>query len=185
MKLEEKTIGSEKIYDGKIIHVRRDTVQLPDGRQSMREVVDHSGGVCVAALTEDDQLLFVRQFRYPYGEVVVELPAGKIEPGEDPLECGKRELYEETGATAAEWHALGLFCPVGAYSTERIQMYLARGLTFGLEFGENHLDDGEFLESFRLPLKKAVSLVMSGDIVDAKTQIAILKLALYKGIFMA
>jgi len=81
MKLEEKTIGSEKIYDGKIIHVRRDTVQLPDGRQSMREVVDHSGGVCVAALTEDDQLLFVRQFRYPYGEVVVELPAGKIEPG--------------------------------------------------------------------------------------------------------
>lgn len=181
MKLEEKTIGSEKIYDGKIIHVRRDTVQLPDGRQSMREVVDHSGGVCVAALTEDDQLLFVRQFRYPYGEVVVELPAGKIEPGEDPLECGKRELYEETGATAKQFESLGTLYPSPGYCSEIIHIIGA----IGLEFGENHLDDGEFLESFRLPLKKAVSLVMSGDIVDAKTQIAILKLALYKGIFMA
>lgn len=181
MKLEEKTIGSEKIYDGKIIHVRRDTVQLPDGRRSMREVVDHSGGVCVAALTEDDQLLFVRQFRYPYGEVVVELPAGKIEPGEDPLECGKRELYEETGATAKHFESLGTLYPSPGYCSEIIHIIGA----IGLEFGENHLDDGEFLESFRLPLKKAVSLVMSGDIVDAKTQIAILKLALYKGIFMA
>lgn len=181
MKLEEKTIGSEKIYDGKIIHVRRDTVQLPDGRQSMREVVDHSGGVCVAALTEDDQLLFVRQFRYSYGEVVVELPAGKIEPGEDPLECGKRELYEETGATAKQFESLGTLYPSPGYCSEIIHIIGA----IGLEFGENHLDDGEFLESFRLPLKKAVSLVMSGDIVDAKTQIAILKLALYKGIFMA
>ena len=102
MKLEEKTIGSEKIYDGKIIHVRRDTVQLPDGRQSMREVVDHSGGVCVAALTEDDQLLFVRQFRYPYGEVVVELPAGKIEPGEDHFDAAYRELFEETGISRSD-----------------------------------------------------------------------------------
>ena len=113
--------------------------------------------------------------------MVVELPAGKIEPGEDPLECGKRELYEETGATAKHFESLGTLYPSPGYCGEIIHIIGA----IGLEFGENHLDDGEFLESFRLPLKKAVSLVMSGDIVDAKTQIAILKLALYKGIFMA
>lgn len=181
MNLDEKTLSTEKIYDGKIIHVRRDSVLLPDGRQSMREVVDHSGGVCVAALNEKDELLMVRQFRYPYLEQVIEIPAGKIEPGEDPLQCGKRELYEETGASADHFEPLGSVYPSPGYCGEIIYIIAAEGL----KVGENHPDDGEFLESFYMPLKEAVELVLSGEIKDAKTQIAILKTAIKKGFFKA
>ena len=180
MNLNEKRLSGETRYAGKILTLEIDRVELPDGRHSTREVVRHPGGACVAALTERDELLFVRQFRYPYGRVLWELPAGKLSPGEDPAVCAARELSEETGATAAEWHALGLFCPVGAYSTERIQMYLARGLTFG----ERELDEDEFLNVFRMPLDELVDKVLAGEIPDAKTQAAALraKLMLERGL---
>ena len=122
-------------------------------------------------MTEDDELLFVRQFRYPYSEVVLELPAGKRTPGEDPLLCGQRELTEETGASAANYVSLGQLYPSPGYCDEVIYMYLATDLTFG----ESHPDEDEFLEVERIPLTKAVEMVMSGEIVDSKTQAAVLK----------
>ena len=111
MDLTEKTLGKSYIYKGRIINMRVDDAMLPDGRTAKREVVEHPGGVCIAALTEQEELLFVEQFRYPYGEVVLELPAGKLEYGEDPLEAGKRELQEETGAAAKDYRSSGSCIP--------------------------------------------------------------------------
>ncbi len=172
MNLREETLSQDYLYRGKIIDLRLDDARLPNGTAAKREVVEHPGGVCVAALTDEGELLFVRQFRYPYGEVVLELPAGKREKGnEDPLECGKRELLEETGATAATYRSLGQVYPTPGYCSEIIHLYLAQGLSFG----EACPDDDEFLEVERIPLKKAVEMVLNNQIPDAKTQIAVLK----------
>ena len=114
----EKTLESKEIFNGKVIHVMHDKVELPDGTVSMRGVVHHPGGVCIAALTEDDELLFVKQFRYPYQETVLELPAGKPEKGQNPLENGKRELLEETGAIGKEYLSLGKLYPSPGYCGE-------------------------------------------------------------------
>ena len=171
--LEETQLSSEAKYDGTLLHIRRDTVRLPNGQTATREYNIHNGAVCIIPLLENGEVLLERQYRYPLREVITEIPAGKLDaPDEDPL--------EETGATAAEWHALGLFCPVGAYSTERIQMYLARGLTFG----ERELDEDEFLNVFRMPLDELVDKVLAGEIPDAKTQAAALraKLMLERGL---
>ena len=140
MELIETTLSSEKIFDGRILHIRRDTVRLPDGSDATREVVDHPGGVCVLALDDENRALLVSQFRYPYKEVVREVPAGKLEYGEDPREAAIRELAEETGATAGEFRSLGELYPSPGYCGEIIRMYLARDLTFG----ETHLDKDEF-----------------------------------------
>ena len=119
--LEETELSSEVKYDGALLHIRRDTVRLPNGKTATREYNIHYGAVCIIPLLENGDVLLERQYRYPLREVITEIPAGKLDaPDEDPLEAAKRELREETGATAAEWHALGLFCPTGAYSTERI-----------------------------------------------------------------
>lgn len=168
---EEKTLETRKIYDGRIIHLRNDSVLLPNGHKSQREVVEHPGGVCVAAVDDDNCLLFVRQFRYPYKKVILELPAGKIDPGEEPFACGKRELKEETGATAREYKSLGTLLPSPGYTNEVITLYLATGL----EFGEQQPDEDEFLDVVRIPLEKAVTMIVSGEIADAKTQAAVLK----------
>ncbi len=174
MELNEKTINEEYIYKGKIINLRRDEVELPNGRHSFREVIEHPGGVCVLALTDDDEIVFVRQFRYPYKQVLLEIPAGKRDHGgEDPLECGKRELREETGATAREYIDLGELYPSPGYVGEIIYMYLAKGLTFG----ETSPDEDEFLNVEKIPFSKALSMVIDGEIKDAKTQTAILKTA--------
>ena len=178
MNLTETPLNQTVIYDGKIIKVRVDDARLPSGAIAKREVVDHPGGVCVAALTDQDELLFVRQFRYPYGEVIAEIPAGKLERGEDPLPAGKRELREETGASAAHFESLGQLYPSPGYCGEIIHMYLATGLSFG----EMCPDDDEFLEVERIPLARAVEMVLSGDIKDAKTQAAVLKVALKRRI---
>lgn len=178
MNLTETPLKQTVIYDGKIIKVRVDDARLPSGAIAKREVVDHPGGVCVAALTDQDELLFVRQFRYPYGEVIAEIPAGKLERGEDPLPAGKRELREETGASAAHFESLGQLYPSPGYCGEIIHMYLATGLSFG----EMCPDDDEFLEVERIPLARAVEMVLSGDIKDAKTQAAVLKVALKRRI---
>lgn len=171
MNLIEKTLSKNYVYKGKIINLRVDEAELPNGRKTKREVVEHHGGVCIAALTEKDELLFVRQFRYPYMEVLLELPAGKIDPGEDPLECGKRELKEETGTTAESYCSLGKLYPSPGYTGEIIYLYLAKGLSYG----DLCPDDDEFLEVERIPLEKAAQMVLNNEITDAKTQIAVLK----------
>ena len=171
MELEEKTVNKNYIYKGKILNLRRDDAVLPNGKPCVREIVEHAGGVTVAALTDDDKLIFVRQFRYPYMKVLLELPAGKLEKGEDPLESGKRELLEETGCTAEEYISLGEFYPSCGYTDEVIYLYLAKGLKFGAQ----SLDEDEFLNVEKIPLEKAVKMVMSNEIKDGKTQTAILK----------
>lgn len=174
MDLTEKTLESAAVYRGLIVNVRRDKALLPDGRPCEREVVEHSGAVALAALTDNGELLFVRQFRYPYGETVLELPAGKLEAGEDPLEAGKRELLEETGASAARYTDLGLYYPSPGYCAEVIHLFAA----FGLTFTGASPDEDEFLETERVALTKAVDMVLSGEIRDGKTQTAVLKLAM-------
>ena len=152
-----------------------DDALLPNGTTAKREIVEHPGGVCVAALTDNNELMFVEQFRYPYFEVVLELPAGKLEYGEDPFEAGKRELREETGATASKYEDLGKLYPTPGYCGEIIHMYLAKNLSFG----EQDLDSDEFLEVKKIPLEKAFQMVMNNEIRDSKTQVGIVK-AYYK-----
>ena len=172
MKLFEKTLTSETKFEGRIIKVLRDTVELENGKTSAREVVCHNGGVCVAALTEQNEVLLVRQFRYPYKEVLLELPAGKLEKGEDPFEAAKRELGEECGLTADNYISLGQFYPTVGYDTEVIYTWVATGL----HKTQMHLDADEFLTPDRVPLDKAYEMVMSGEIRDGKTIAGILKL---------
>lgn len=173
MNLREKQLKAEYIYKGKIINVRLDDAELPDGKTAKREIVEHPGGVCVAALTDQNEILMVRQFRYPYSEVILEIPAGKRNsPDEEPLLCGKRELKEETGAEAENFIFLGELYPTPGYCGEILYMYAATKLTFG----DTNPDEDEFLEVLRIPLDKAVDMIMNNELKDAKTQAAILKL---------
>lgn len=171
MKLFEKTLESETIFDGKVIKVVHDKVELENGSTAMREVVEHPGGVCVAALTEENELLFVKQFRYPYKEVTLELPAGKLEKGQNPLENGKRELLEETGAVGREYVTLGKLYPSPGYCGEIIHLYFCRID----RFEKQRLDEDEFLNVLRIPLDTAVQMVLNNEIPDSKTQVAVLK----------
>lgn len=173
MDLTERLVEKNYVFQGRIIRVRNDIYELPDGGRAGREIVEHNGGVCVAALTDKNEILMVRQFRCPYGEVLLELPAGKLEKGEDPFESGKRELCEETGALADVYGDLGKFYPTPGYCGEVISMYYATNLTFG----EQNLDEDEFLKVEKIPLKKAVDMIMNGEIRDGKTQAAVLKVA--------
>ncbi len=169
--MRETRLSTEEIFKGRVVHLIRDTVRLPDGRTSTREVIRHPGGVGILPLMPDGTVLTVRQFRYPGGEVLTEIPAGKLEYGEDPLSCGKRELSEEVGAEAENWTFLGNVYPTPAYDTEIIRVYLATGLSFGSQ----HLDPGEFLNVVPVPLSDLYRAVMNGEIADAKTQIGVLK----------
>ncbi len=173
MDMTEKKTARRVIYEGKIINVYNDTVILPNGKETYRELVEHHGGVCVAALTEKNDLLFVRQFRYPYGRVLLELPAGKLEKGEDPLCAGIRELEEECGVVAETVVPMGTVYPTVAYCTEIIHLYFAKGL----KKTHQHLDEGEFLSVEEIPLERAVELVMNGEISDSKTVALVLKTA--------
>lgn len=173
MDLTEKTLNSKVIFEGKIITVCHDDALLPNGKTAKREIVRHNGGVCIAPLTENNELVFVEQFRYPYGEVVLELPAGKLEKGEEPFEAGKRELEEETGCTAEKYTFLGKLYPSPGYCGEIIHIYLAENLSYG---GQNP-DEDEFLDVIKIPLEKAEQMVMNNEIFDSKTQVAILKIA--------
>lgn len=171
MDLRETPLTSHYEYEGKIIRLRVDDARMPDGSTAKREVFEHPGGVGVIALTDEGEVLLVRQFRYPYAEITTEIPAGKRDRGEDPLETGKRELAEETGATADHYTPLGVLYPTPGYCDEVIYLYLATGL----HFAESHPDEDEFLDVLRLPLSTLVEQVMAGEIPDAKTQIAALK----------
>ena len=174
--LNETTLNSNLIFEGKIIHVEKDDVLLEDGSKAFREVVRHSGGVCILALTDKEEILLVKQFRYPHGAVTVELPAGKLEYGENHEACGKRELLEECGCTADSFIYLGKLFPTPAYCSEVIHMYLAKDL----HFGNQDLDSDEFLDVEKMPFTEAVSKVLNGEFPDAKTQIAILKYAVMR-----
>ena len=177
MKLTEEKIDSALKYKGAVIDVYTDRVLLENGKEAARDVVRHPGGVCIVALNENNEVYFVRQFRYPHGKVLLEIPAGKLEWGEDHFECGKRELREETGCTADEFTYLGCLLPTPAYDTEVIHMYMAKGL----HQSSQHLDDDEFLEVSLIPLAKAVEMVMNNEIEDAQTQLALLKVSALLG----
>ncbi|ANQ84578.1 ADP-ribose diphosphatase [Azoarcus olearius] len=170
--LTEHELSTEPVFDGKLLKVKRDQVRLPDGKQSMREYVRHPGAVAIVAVMADGRLVFERQFRYPLRRSFLEVPAGKIDPGEPILACAQRELREETGFQAAEWLHLGQIHPCIGYSDERIEVFFATGLT---EVG-NALDEGEFLEVLGLSPAEARAGVLEGRITDAKT-IAALYLA--------
>ena len=172
MNFEEKTLSENEIYKGRIITLHVDEIELPDGQRGIREIVEHSGGVCVAAMTEDKELYFVRQYRYPYKRVLLELPAGKLEKGEDPLEAGKRELEEECGVVADEVISLGTVYPTVAYCSEIIYLFAAKGL----RSTKQHLDEGEFLDVEKISIEKAVEMVMNGEISDSKTVALVLKI---------
>ena len=171
MDFEEKTIDSRSIYSGRIIHVKEDTVRLPDGKTAGRELVLHNGGVGVIAVDENMCVPMVRQYRKPFDEVVLEIPAGKLEKGENPYDAGLRELCEETGYTAEKYRFIGKSYPSPGYLSEVISLYLAEELRF---VGQRP-DPEEFLEIEKIPLVRLYQMVMSNEITDAKTQIAILK----------
>lgn len=171
MKLFEKTLKSQSVFEGKILHITVDDVEIQDGTTSKREVVNHPGGVAVAALDENNNLYFVKQFRYPYKEVVLELPAGKLEKGSTPLENGKRELLEETGAVGYSYISLGQIYPSPGYTNEIIHLYVCRIKSEG----DSKPDEGEFLNVEKIPLSTAVEMVLNNQIPDAKSQVAILK----------
>lgn len=171
MDLTEKTLGSEEIYRGKIITVYRDTVSLPEGRTSKREIVEHAGGAGIVALDGDGYIYLVRQYRYAFGCELLEIPAGKLETGEDPAKCAARELAEETGFTAEKMEFLGEILPSPGYCREVLYDYLATGL----KSGAMHLDPGEYLHVEKMRLEDAYHAVMRGELSDAKTAIGILK----------
>jgi ADP-ribose pyrophosphatase len=163
--LKETCITSDVAYQGPFMTVKFDTVRLPDGKQATREYVQHPGAVMVIPLFDDGRVLMESQYRYAMGKVMYEYPAGKLDPNEDPLDCAKRELLEETGYTAREYIYLTRVHPIISYSTEFIDIYVARGLTAG----ERKLDDGEFLETFIAKLSDVSEWVRTGQLSDVKT----------------
>ena len=169
MELSEKTLSSRQVFDGRLLKVYLDQVGLVNGNSAVREFVHHPGGAAVVALDGDGNVYLERQFRYPYHKVVTEIPAGKLEPGEDPGHAIRRELKEELGAEAGRWDALGYIMPTVGYTDE--MLYLSRELTFG----ERHLDQDEFLEPFKLPFAEALAQAADGRINDAKTLAALFR----------
>ena len=165
--LRETRIDGELAYDGNFLKVSRDRVKLPDGKITQREFIRHPGAVVILALFDDGRVLLERQYRYPNDQVFIEFPAGKIDPGEESLACAKRELEEETGYTATDWHYVCTIHNAIAYSDEHLDLFLARGLTAG----DAKLDDGEFLETFTATLPEMLEMVRRGEITDVKTVI--------------
>lgn len=170
--LYERCEKVQGIFSGRVITVHEDEVLLPNNSTSKRECVDHPGGVAVIGVNDKDEVMLVRQFRYPYKETIYEIPAGKLEPGEEPLAAGIREFQEETGCVADEYFSLGEVYPTPGYTNEIIRLYGAKGL----HMKEQNLDEDEFLQVCKMKFDKLISMIMSGEIKDAKTIIAALKL---------
>ena len=170
--LIETKVSSQNIFHGRLLHVFRDTVKLPDGKETTRELIRHTGAACVVPLTEKNEVVLVRQFRYPINAVLTEIPAGKLDtPDESPAAAAARELREETGLTADFYTYLGALYPTPAYTDEIIHMYLATGLHEGTQA----LDEDEWLHLETIPLDRLVRQIAEGKIRDAKTQAAVLK----------
>jgi len=176
MNFEEKTLNSQVVYEGKVVTVVRDDVEVADGHKSFREVILHSGGVVIAAMKDSQTILLVKQYRYPLKQTVLELPAGKLETGENPDEACKRELEEETGYQAKTWKSLGFINTTPGICTEKLYLYLASDLHF---VGE-HPDEGEILKCFEYKLSDVFEMVSNGEINDAKT-ICALSRAFFRG----
>ncbi len=170
MDFSEKTRSSETVFEGRVFTAKRDTALLPNGRLASREVVVHNGGVCIAAVDDERNIYLVDQFRYPFMKTLTELPAGKLEKGENPDLTAARELKEETGFSAKSLVRVAESYPSPGYCSEILYLYLATGLTAG----EQKLDEDEFLSCYKLPLSEAVRRVMSGEISDGKTQSLVL-----------
>ena len=174
MDLTEKMLNSQLIFDGKVLHVYKDDIELPNKKTGMREYIKHIGAVCVVPITDTGNVILVKQYRYAVGSVLLEIPAGKLDfADEDPLEAAIRELKEETGAVANKISPMGLYLGSPAILSEKIHMYLATGLIFG----ETSPDEDEFIEICQVPLKEAVKMVLEGNIPDGKTQAGILRAA--------
>ena len=169
MELYEKMLGREEIFSGRVLHVHRDQVELPNGHTSTREIVDHPGGVGILALDEQENVLVVSQYRYAYGEELYEIPAGKLEKGEDPAVTAARELEEEAGFIPEKMIPLYVLYPTPGYTNEKIYIYRAEGV----REGRVHLDEGEFLSSAFYPLQEVCGMIVRGEIKDAKTIVAI------------
>jgi ADP-ribose pyrophosphatase len=168
--LSERTISSQQVYLGHFLDVRRDTVALPDGRQTIREYIVHPGAVMIVALADDGRLVVERQYRYPMARVMLEFPAGKLDAGEPPFACAVRELAEETGYRAAEWARAGILHNAIAYSTEGIEVWFARGLVAG----QARLDEGELLDVMLASPEELLLAAGRGEVTDAKTLIGLL-----------
>lgn len=167
--LYEHPLNSTKVYSGKLLHVHRDEVRLPDGKTSVREYIRHPGAVVILPLTQSGELILERQHRYPLGRDFIEVPAGKIDPGEQTLACAQRELLEETGYKAQDWRYVTTVYPCIGFADERLDYYLAQDLAF-----EGHQrDDDEFLEVFSLPIDQALAMVQTGEICESKTIIGL------------
>lgn len=169
--LEEESVESQRIYDGYVVKLDKDTVKLPNGAVSCREVIRHPGAVVVLPVDGEGNVYLVRQFRYPIGRALLEIPAGKLEYGEDPLTAARRELSEEVGADAREWISLGTVLPTPGFCDEVHHLYLARGLTFG----ETHPDEDEFLEQVKLPFDELWAMAVDGRLDDSKSVIAVMR----------
>lgn len=177
MEFFEKQVSSNTVYRGRIINVRQDMVELVNGHLAPREVVEHPGGVAVVLLKDNGNVLMVRQYRYCVSGELLEIPAGKLEPGEDPAQCAVRELYEETGCRAGRMISLGAMYPSPGFSQETLYIYLA----MELEEGPNHPDEDEFLAVEEVPLEEIAARIMSGEIRDGKTIVGILKAKVFLG----
>jgi ADP-ribose pyrophosphatase len=168
--LTERFVSGEQVFDGTLLKVRRDRVRLPDGSEGTREYIRHPGAVAIVPLFEDGRLLLERQFRYPHGREFIEVPAGKVDPGEPHLETAKRELLEETGYAAKEWQRIGVIHTAIAYTDEAIEIFLAQKL----EKRERKLDQGEFIDTVIIGFDEAIAMIRDGRITDAKTVTALL-----------
>ncbi len=168
---EEKTVSSEKVFEGRIIKVKVDRVEMPDGSVATRELVEHPGGVGIVAITDKDEIILVEQYRKPLDKAIYEIPAGKLDPGEHHRTCGIRELGEETGLSAKVFDYMGFIYPSPGFTDEVTHVYLAKELTQG----ETHPDDDEFLDVKKVPFDTALKMVMDGEINDAKSVFGILK----------